>query len=136
MNVEALKAQNSMTHINQQQYTIATDYDVVVLRHALRQLARANGLSLVQQARITAAISDIAREVLHRHWCLIFKLTIGSVGMRHSLDVLCQRPSQHSQPLDAEFETKLSLSSARQLLDEASFSRATGQCVLTLRTWI
>ncbi|HYF66455.1 MAG TPA: hypothetical protein VD886_26740 [Herpetosiphonaceae bacterium] len=125
-----------MMNPDQQHYTVNTEYDVVVLRHALRQLGRTLGLSLVQQARITAAISDIARDVLQRQWSIVFTLIAGQIGLRRALDVVCQKPAHYSRPSDHEFETQLGLVSARQLLDDASFSTATGHAVLTLRMWI
>jgi hypothetical protein len=131
----ALRVQNDMMNLDHKQYTVNTEYDVVVLRHALRQLARTHGLSLSQQARITAAISDIARNVLHRRWSIVFTLNAGPVGRRRALDVVCQKPTQYLTPSDSEFETELGLASARQLLDDASFSMDTGHAVLTLRIW-
>ena len=125
-----------MTSTDQHEYTVNKEFDVVVLRQAIREVARTLDLSLVQQARITAAISDIARSLLTQHWSMIFAINVHPVGVRRALDVVCQKPPQQQHPSYVEFETLISIDSARQLLDEATFSHAAGCPLLTLRIWI
>ena len=121
---------------DQAEYTVNKEFDVIVLRQALREVARSLDLSLVQQARITAAISDVARNLLTQHWSMIFAIRVHPVGVRRALDVVCQKPAHQPHPSYIEFESLISIESARQLLDEASFSHAAGCPLLTLRIWI
>lgn len=117
-------------------YTVEKELDVVVLRQALREVARGLALSLGQQARITAAISEVARNLLTHHWPMIFAITVHTVGARRALDVVCQRPPSQAHPSAVEFEAQMCLESALRLLDEASFIHAAGSLALTLRIWI
>lgn len=125
----------SMT-IEEHAYTVDKELDVVVLRQAIREVARSLALSLGQQARVTAAISDVARNLLTHHWPMIFAITVRTVGVRRALDVICQRPASQSHPSIAEFESQICIESALRLLDEASFIHSAGSPSLTLRIWI
>jgi len=44
-----------------QQIVVSTDYDVITMRQEIRLNARSFGMVLSQQARITAAVSAVAR---------------------------------------------------------------------------
>ncbi len=125
-----------MIRTDDQEYIVNKEFDVVVLRQAIREVARSLELSLVQQARITAAISDIARDLLTHHWSMVFSILVHPVGLRRAMDVVCQKPDQQPHPSYVEFEREISIDSARQLLDEATFSHAAGHPLLTLRIWI
>lgn len=117
-------------------YQVEKEFDIVVLRQAIRQVAQALELSLVQQARITAAISDIARSFLSHHWSTMFTIHVHQVDLRHALDVLCQQSTHQPHAAHGEFASYIHIESARHLLDEASFGDAAGYVVLTLRLWI
>ncbi len=125
-----------MMTIDQNEYIVNKEFDVVVLRQAIREVARSLDLSLVQQARITAAISDIARDLLTHHWSMAFSIQIQPVGLRRAMDVVCYKPDHQPHPSYVEFERKISIASARQLLDEATFTHESGCPLLTLRIWI
>ncbi len=125
-----------MISTDHHEYAVNKEFDVVVLRQAIREVARTLELSLIQQARITAAISDIARDLLTHHLCMVFSILVHPVGLRRALDVVCQKPDQEPHPSDRSFEHIISIESARQLLDEATFSHASGCPLLTLRIWI
>jgi hypothetical protein len=125
-----------MLNINQKEYMVNKEIDVVVLRQALREIGRTLDLSLVQQVRITAAISDIARNVLRHHWNMVFTFHVHLIDVRRALDVLCQKPAHQLHPEVGAFEHQMNIDAARQLLDEATFSHAAGGPLLTLRIWI
>jgi hypothetical protein len=121
---------------DQQEYVVTKEFDVVVLRQALREVARGLDLNLGQQARITAAISDVARNVLTQHWSMRFAIHVHSIGMRRALDVVCQQPIHQLHPEFRAFEHHINIDAARQLLDEATFSHGAEGPLLTLRIWI
>ena len=125
-----------MINPDKQTYAVAKEFDVVVLRQAIREVARSLELSLVQQARVTAAISDIARNVVIQHWTMNFAISVNPVGLRRALDVRCQSPDHQPHPSCGELESLVSMDSARQLLDEASLDEAGDPPTLTLRIWI
>lgn len=121
---------------DQQEYVVTKEIDVVVLRQALREITRTLDLSLTQQVRITAAISDIARNVLRHHWNMVFTFHVHLVDLRQALDVVCQKPAHQLHPEFSAFEHHMNIDAARQLLDEATFSHAADGGLLTLRIWI
>ena len=137
MNHVADQRHASVLHpMDTKHYMVATDFDVVVLRQALRGFARALDLSLVQQARITAAISDIARTVLAQRWRMVFTMHVHAVDVRRALTVVCQTADQQPHPSSHEFAARLNVDSVRQLLDEAIISASDASPVLTVRIWV
>jgi hypothetical protein len=83
-----------MTTCTLEHLTVASDTDLILLRQSLRRNARQYGLSSTQQARITAAISEVMR-------ALVGAYSIGDVtirfddepGERPALAVICSTPN-------------------------------------------
>jgi hypothetical protein len=114
-----------------QRFYVTTDYDVTTVRQEVRQLARTLGLGLAQQAKITTAISTIARVMLARYRSALFVLQPTAQGVPAALEIACMLGSA---PADGtQLEQVLPLADVRLLVDETTLSYDAGQAVLRLR---
>src|SRR4051794_37878271 len=68
---------------------VQTEYDVVTLRQEVRQLARALGMGLCQQAKISTALSVIARALLLNSPSTLFTIGVASQGAQPVLQISC-----------------------------------------------
>lgn len=121
-----------MSSVTLEHVSVSTDADLIVLRQLLRRSARQCGLSATQQARITAAISEILR-------ALVVQVRSGDVtirfdnepGQRPALAVICATPLEayaliSRQPLVRE---------ACALADELQVAEAAPNQHLMMRMW-
>jgi hypothetical protein len=119
------------SRIPAQRFYVTTDYDVTTMRQEVRQLARTLGLGLAQQAKITTALSTIARVMLARYRSALFILEPTAQGVPAALEIACMLGSA---PADGtQLEQVLPLADVRMLVDETTLSYDTGQAVLRLR---
>ncbi len=127
---------NVDTAFDQKEFRVDNEYDVIVLRQALRTLGRIHGLGLVQQARITSAISDIARNILRYHWSIAVAIYVNISADQRSLDVVCHPVSDHLHPSYAEFDRLIGMDAVQKLVDETSLTNSDGRFLLLMRVWM
>jgi hypothetical protein len=121
-----------MSSVTLEHVIVSTDADLITLRQLLRRSARQCGLSATQQARITAAISEILR-------ALVGQVSSGDVtirfddepGQRPALAVICATPLEtyaqiSAQPLVRE---------ACALADELQLVESAPNQHLLMRMW-
>jgi hypothetical protein len=114
-----------------QRFYVTTEYDVTTMRQEVRRLARALGLGLAQQAKITTAISSIARVLLSRYRGAVFALEPTAHGVPAALEITCMLGPA---PADGtQLEQVLPLAYVRLLVDETTLLDDAGQAVLCLR---
>ena len=114
-----------------QHFIVKTDYDVTTMRQEVRRIARTLGLGLAQQAKITTAISSIARVMLARYHSALFALEPTAQGVPAALEITCMLGPA---PADGtQLEQVLPLAYVRLLVDETTLSYDAGQAVLRLR---
>lgn len=112
-----------------QHVAVRSEYDVVSLRQQVRQMARLLGLSLPQQARITAAISSIARALLDAAPGSLFTIQVARRQPQPALEIICILPGVHAAGDRLLYE-------ASTLADEASVLPHNQDTKLTLRMWL
>lgn len=95
----------------EQQFTILSDFDIVIIRQEVRRRARLYGMNLRKQALLTAVISTIAREFLSIRCGLQVRLSEDSNGGEQWLDIQCSVPENHRCPRPVDL---------RRILDEVS----------------
>jgi hypothetical protein len=119
-----------------QRMLVHDEHDVISLRQSVRQMARAAGLGLPKQARITAAISEIARMLLLNGSDVQFTLRVCLNEPRPALEVSCRLPGMIADSAaDPSGHTPL-LGEACSLVDEWSPAQIQAGTLLTLRMWI
>ncbi len=98
---------------------ITNEHDVVILRQTLRQLAREQGLPLTRQAKLSAAVTTVARALLHQSPSMTTTVTI-FVGEEHwVLDVTMVIYPVSSACTSDSIEAMSHLAEARSLVDQA-----------------
>ena len=118
------------------QLSIKTDYDVVIARQHVRHLARDLGLMLSQQAKISTAISTVARALIVLNCSTKVQLWIDDAAPRPALTVICRfLPRGYLDDL-ARLEEVLRFGEARMLVDEAALSSDAHGDLLSLRMWL
>ncbi len=118
-----------------QQLTINNEYDVISLRQAVRQMARQSSLVLSKQARITAAISEIAR-VLVIHYDNT-RVTVQISEANHTcLEIICQTPGDFANGRGGSPAEVLRFEDARALVDEAALDLDARGIRLSLRMYL
>jgi hypothetical protein len=101
------------------------------MRQEVRRMARTLGLGLAEQAKITTAISSIARVLLARYRSATFAIQTTAQGAPAALEIACMLGPA---PADStQLEQILHLADVRLLVDETTLSYDTGEAVLRLR---
>lgn len=116
---------------------VLSDADVIALRQAIRQTARAAGLSAAQQARITAAISEVARALLTvaGDGCFTIRLD-DKVGARPALEIACSAgPAGAGTDINPVYALP-AVSEARALVDDTQVETAEHGPRLLMRMWL
>jgi hypothetical protein len=110
---------------------MTTEYDVISMRQEVRQIARALGLGLAEQAKIATAMSTIARVLIGRNRSAMFTLQTINQEAQAALEIVCVLGLA---PLDdTQLEQMWNLANVRLLVDEATLSRDAGEAVLRVR---
>jgi anti-sigma regulatory factor (Ser/Thr protein kinase) len=118
-----------------QQMQVASDHDMIVLRQAVRQAARAAGLGAAQQARFTAAISEVARAMISDAGESVFTIRTSEPPARSALEVVCAVTG--SPPVDAgALYLSPNVAGARALVDDAQLDPHDPRPQLMLRMWL
>ena len=111
---------------------VRNDYEVVALRQQVRETARVLGLGLAAQAKLSAAISTIARGVLSRKQEATFTVRAAGTGHSSSIEVTCTTPLAGYDDVSA-LVASLGIDDLRMLLDEIYEAQSGDSAVLTLR---
>jgi hypothetical protein len=119
-----------------QQVAVHTDYDVIVLRQHVRELARNLGLGLIQQAKIATAVTTIARGFLELQRDMTFVLSTTADRVRPSFKIECDTPLNTGQSDPSQFAEVLRLEQTRLLVDELDLTLQCGVAQMTLRVWL
>ncbi|MFV9505089.1 MAG: hypothetical protein AB4911_11055 [Oscillochloridaceae bacterium umkhey_bin13] len=120
-----------------QHMQVLSDGDVIALRQAIRQRARAVGLGPAQQARITAAISEVARALLYGAGAGQFTIRIETgIGNRPAFEILCA-PGHGGNSTDARPIYALpAVAEARALVDDTWVKSGSEGDQLLMRMWL
>ncbi len=120
------------------QVHVQSDIDVVTLRQQVRQMARMLGLGLTQQARITAAISTVARSLVESECQALFLIQASNQPPHPALEITCQAESIADDPAYTTEAIKKTIhfEEARSLVDEARLALEDSHALLTLRIWL
>jgi hypothetical protein len=114
------------------QFLITNDYDVIVMRQEVRQLARELGLGLAQQAKLAAAISMVARMLLAVNQSTTMRMWTSDSMARPALEIACSLTSQPPDNL-AQIENTLRLDELRTLVDMMTVSLEADETLINLR---
>lgn len=124
-----------MLCIPPQQVQIRTEYDVIILRQAVRQVGREAGLCPPQQARITAAISEVARALLAAVGDGCFTIRMKDDAAHPSLEVACGGGAVGGPATPPSLYATPAVVEARSLVDDTEVENANGATLL-LRVWL
>jgi anti-sigma regulatory factor (Ser/Thr protein kinase) len=119
-----------------QQLQIRTEFDVITLRQAIRQAGRVAGLGPAQQARITAAISEVARALLAAVGDGRFTIRVDEWDAQPALEVTCGGGPGGERATTPSLYATPGVVEARGLVDDARIEAANGATLLLLRVWI
>jgi hypothetical protein len=114
------------------QFPIANDYDVIVMRQEVRQLARELGLGLARQAKLAAAISMVARMLLATNQGTTIRMWTSDPLASPALEIVCLLLSQVSDDL-TQIESTLRFDELRALVDTVTISIEANETLLNLR---
>lgn len=117
-----------------QRIVVSDERDVIALRQEVRQVARTLGMGLTRQARITAAITAVARELLGKTDGTTFIIQVIAHSTASALEISCLSPFP---PSEKKYDEKaLQFGEARSLADEAFCTPAEQGSLVTLRMWV
>lgn len=74
---------------------VRVEFDIVLIRNNVRRLARAAGLNLPRQARITTASSTVVRALLACYSEVACGLRLVQTGGHNGLELVCLAARQH-----------------------------------------
>ena len=115
------------------QLTVQNELDVVNLRQIVRQITRVLGMDLSRQAKITAAISAIARAcVLDKHVAL-FTVQCSQISVEPVLEIICLVTIQNQLINQEGLEQRLHFHETRTLVDECSMHFSNNVAHLKIR---
>lgn len=118
------------------QLHVQSELDVILMRQEVRQAARDLGLGLSQQARISAAISTIARALVAAHCSALMCMQANKRTTRPMLEISCILSLIDSLNDTNTLEQLLHLGEARALVDEAALWMESEGAHLSLRMWL
>lgn len=124
-----------MRFIPPQQIQVRNEHDVITLRQTLRQVGREAGLFPPQQARITAAISEVARVLLAAVGDGSFTIRLKDDAVPMALEVACGGGAAGERATTPSLYATPSVVEARSLVDETEIEAADGATLL-LRVWL
>jgi len=117
---------------NSSNVRVQTEYDVVTLRQEVRHLARVLGMGLCEQAKISTALSVIARALLLNSPSTMFTIVVASQGTQPVLQISCVSATTPEVSGLAQIEQSSYLAEARLLIGDVTISRETHGLVLKL----
>ena len=117
---------------NSRNVHVQTEYDVVTLRQEVRQLARMLGMGLCEQAKISTALSVIARALLLNSPSTMFTIVVASQAAQPVLQISCVSVLTTEVSGLAQIEQSSYLAEARLLIGDVTISQETHGLVLKL----
>ncbi|MEF3273012.1 MAG: hypothetical protein K6356_01210 [Chloroflexus sp.] len=105
-----------MKHVPKQHLIITTETDLIQLRQALRQSARSLEMTPAQQARVTAAVSEVVRALIHHCCASDVVIHCDDRDKNHPLVVECEAEHEAYQLITREEVVK----TAFTLMDETN----------------
>ncbi|WP_298816220.1 ATP-binding protein [Chloroflexus sp.] len=118
-----------MKHVPPQQLIISTEADLIQLRQALRQSARAMELPPAQQARITAAVSEVARALIHHCYASAIVIHCDDRDVHHPLVVECESEREAYQHIARQEPVQTAFS----LVDETNVTSSPQGHLVTMK---
>jgi hypothetical protein len=115
---------------------VRSELDIVTLRHTVRQFARAIGLDLPRQAKVTVAISAVARAFIGDSGDALFTVQISSNQPRPALEISCISSNTHYAQSPEQLETQLNIQEVRLLVDEFIVALQNQRATLRMRMWL
>lgn len=116
---------------------VISDQHLIMLRQSVRQASRLAGLGAAQQARLTAAISEVARALLSDVGASIFTIrTSEELGARPALEVICVVSSPERAAQAGRVYRSEALAGARALVDDTKIAEVEPSPELWLRMWL
>jgi anti-sigma regulatory factor (Ser/Thr protein kinase) len=117
------------------QVAIRSEFDIVNLRHTVRQMARTIGLDLTRQAKVTVAISALARAFLDAQGDVTFVARVLQ-NEQPALEIACRSADTHGASDAAQLEERLNLHEVRLLVDEFDIQLGSNGARLAIRMWL
>lgn len=118
-----------MNHVQTQQITVSTDTDLILLRQMLRQSARALAMAPSQQARVTAAVSEVVRALIHQFSVSTVAIHCDDSSAHHTLVVECDTEREAYQRVACQ----TAVQTACMLVDEVDVDQSPMGCHLTMK---
>jgi hypothetical protein len=115
---------------------IRSEYDVVAMRQEVRQTARTLGMGLTQQAKISAAISTIARALIAANCHATMSIRADMNKTRPTIEIICQLSADQLSGDLVQITALLHFGDAQVLADEAALSLINGTVFCCLRMWL
>jgi hypothetical protein len=114
---------------------IRTEFDIVAMRQEVRQAARALGLGLTQQAKISAAISTIARALIAANCHALMCMWTGMISTRPAIEITCEASTSQLSVDLAQLTQLLHFGEAQVLVDKATLSLDGDNVLCCLQMW-
>ncbi len=115
--------------------TVQSEFDIVNLRHTVRQMARTAGLDMTRQAKVTVAISALARGFLTYQDDVQFVVHL-SRDVRPLLEIACLSSNAHHAHSGEQLEAMLNLQEIHLLVDEFRIKVVDNTAHLLMRIWL
>lgn len=115
---------------------VRSELDIVTLRHTVRQFARGIGLDLPRQAKITVAISAVARAFIGDHNHIVFTVQVAHRLPRSALEISCIASCTGSFSHTRVLENQLNVQDIHLLVDEFTTVLKDNAATLTMRMWL
>jgi hypothetical protein len=116
--------------------TVQSELDIVTLRHTVRQFARAIGLDLPRQAKVTVAISAVARAFMGNQNGVMFTVQVSHQMPHPALEIACHTPLAFPTNSMEYVEDALNIQEVRLLVDEFHVGQKDDTITLQMRMWI
>jgi hypothetical protein len=114
---------------------IRSEFDIVNLRHTVRQMARTIGLDLTRQAKVTVAISALARAFLDGQGDVTFIARVLQ-NEQPALEIACRSADTHGASDATQLEERLNLHEVRLLVDEFDIQLGGSGARIAIRMWL
>lgn len=108
-------------------------YDVIMARQRVRELARDIGFTLTDQTRIATAVSEAARQAMLNHGSI--SVSVVNDGLRRGIECVCHGCNPLDQETLSPFGIPGGLRGIERLVDDFILRDEDGRTVLVLRKW-
>jgi hypothetical protein len=115
---------------------VRSELDIVTLRHTVRQFARTIGLDLPRQAKVTVAISAVARAFIGGQGDVMFTVQVSRIPPHPALEISCISSNTNRAYNSEQLEEQLNIHEVRLLVDEFEVSLRNQEAALRMRMWL